>query len=46
MLLNDLEKKANFKLQESYYNQRRVVTNLYAKAFLITNNSKMKPMFS
>jgi hypothetical protein len=25
--LNDLE-KANFKLQESYYNQRRAVTNL------------------
>jgi outer membrane protein TolC len=36
--LNDLE-KANFKLQESYYNQRRAVTNLlYAKGALITNN--------
>ena len=32
--LNDLE-KANFKLQESYYNQRRAVTNLlYAKGAL------------
>jgi hypothetical protein len=51
--LNDLE-KANFKLQESYYNQRRAVTNLlYAKGALITNNlikfkmkSTIKKLFS